>query len=147
MRLVYVPGSLNPGGAETQTARHVVRMQERGHWVPVILPHGAGDMPGNLRSYLERNGVPMISLVQHKDKRKALESTLVNLNADVVHTVGYPVTLGAMLAAYKVSVPVRVIRLDNTGFTRQQYPQEWVYELAGMSAATHVIGNSSVVFS
>lgn len=145
MKLVYVPGSLNPGGAETQTCRHVVRLRERGYDVTMVLPHGPGKMPGNLLPYLQENAVPIVNLIHSPNKRMAMELVFRRIKPDVVHTVGYPITLDAAIAAQNAGVPVRVMRFDNTGFTRQEFPQTPEHEARGLKAATHYVGNSHAV--
>ncbi len=147
MKIAYVFGSLNPGGSERQTAQIVVRLREKGHDVTVLLPNGSGHMEGNLRPYMVAHGVPMIDCAARPNKLTALIDALRELQPQIVNTNGYPMTLYGTLAAYRVGVPVRVIRYETTGFTRNQFPMDWVFEFAGHRAATHVVANSRAVMA
>lgn len=145
MKISYVMGSLNPGGAETQTANAVWRLREMGHDVHVVLPNGAGEMPGNLLPVMQQRGVPMISTVMKRDKTAAMTEVFKKLRPDAVNSNGYPMTLHGSLAAKAAGVPVRVIWQGNTGHAREEFPQDERFETDGNRAAMAYVGNSQAV--
>lgn len=145
MKIAYVMGSLNPGGAETQTANVMVHLKDAGHDVTAILPHGPGDMPGNLQSFLGQHGVPVISTIGKRDKTAALTEVLKHMKPDVVNSNGYPMTLHGTLAALAADIPVRVVCHADTGFTRSEFPQPLPFEREANVAASAFVGNSRAV--
>jgi glycosyltransferase involved in cell wall biosynthesis len=142
MKITYIFGSLNPGGSEKQTAQIVVRLREAGHDVTVVLPNGAGDMPGNLTPYMKEYQVPMIDLAAQPEKVETMTEALRQLAPEIVISNGYPMTVMGSLAAYLAEVPLRIIRLEDCGFMRSQFPQHRIVELAGYAVAHTIVGNS-----
>jgi glycosyltransferase involved in cell wall biosynthesis len=145
MKIVFLFASLNPGGSERQTATLATRLRARGHDVTVILFWGAGDQPGNLKVFLEESGMTIHDLEREEKKFPPLLALLKELGPDVISSHGYPVTLNGSLAGYEAGIPARVIRYENTGFTREQFPQSKFFEMAGHLAATAIVGNSEAV--
>lgn len=145
MKIAVVLGSLNPGGAETQTIRKVARLRARGWDVRVILPNGPGEMPGNLGPLAAREGIPVTSLASHEVKVPAIRRTLAELKPDVVDAVGYPATLWAALAAKQAGVPHRIVRFESCGYIRDEMPEGRALEQRGHAAATALVGNSQAV--
>lgn len=146
MKIAQVFGSLNPGGAEKQAANITVRLREMGHDVTVILPHGPGDMSGNLEPFMGQHHVPMISTMGRRDKTAALTNVFRHLRPDVVVSNGYPMTLHGTMAAWGVNVPVRVVVHADTGFTRAEFPQTVNFEREANERVTAFVGNSLAVF-
>lgn len=145
MKIAYVMGSLNPGGMEIQAANAIHRLREMGQDVTMILPNGPGEMPGNLLAWARERDIPIISTIGKRDKTAAMTEVLLKLRPDVVNSHGYPMTLHGSLAAKNANVPVVVIWQGDTGHTRQQFPQQPDFEIAGNQAARAYIGNSSAV--
>jgi glycosyltransferase involved in cell wall biosynthesis len=146
MKIAYVFGSLNPGGSERQTANIAVRLMQRGHEVTAVLANGAGNIPGNLYPYLKQAGLPMVDLSGEKQKIPAMAAVFDKLKPDVVNSNGYPMTINGSLAAYQAGVPLRIIRYENTGFVRQEFPQDWKFEMAGHAATQYIVANSAAVY-
>jgi glycosyltransferase involved in cell wall biosynthesis len=142
MKIAYILGSLNPGGSEKQTAQIVVRLRELGHDITVLLPHGAGQMPGNLNPYMEAHQVPMIDLGAQSDKVAAITEELLRIAPEATCSNGYPVTVMGSLAAYLAEVPLRIIRIEDCGLMRNLWPQYRIVELAGYAVTHTIVGNS-----
>lgn len=145
MKIAYVMGSLNPGGAETQTARIIAHLREAGHDVTAVIPHGPGDMPGNLQPFLMERGVPIVSTVHRRDKTAALTEVFRTMQPEVVCSNGYPMTLHGTLAAQAAGIPVRVVCHADIGFTRDEFPQPLPFEKEANEAASAFVGNSHAV--
>lgn len=145
MRIIYVLSSLNPGGAERQQVEVLLHLRDAGHDVGLILPHGPGEMPGNLLGYVQSRDLNLYNLITYPDKIQAMSDVMREFGADVVLSCGYPMTLEGSLAAYKADVPLRVIRYENTGHTREQFPTDWRWELAGHLVTHRFVGNSQAV--
>lgn len=147
MKIVIVLGSLNPGGAETQMVRKAIRLQQRGWDMHIVLPNGAGNMPGNRLSWVEAAGIPMTSCAAWTDKIAALKTIFERIKPDVVDAVGYPATLWAAIAAYWAGVPKRIIRFESCGYVREEFPAGIKLEMEGHAAATDFVGNSQAVIT
>jgi hypothetical protein len=145
MRIAYVFASLNPGGSEKQQADMVVRLRDMGHDVAIFLPYGPGVLEGNLSAFMKEHQVNTFDLWNEPEKIPALQASLETFMPDVVVSNGYPMTINGSLAAYRAGVPLRIIRYENTGFTRQEFPQAWHFELAGHLVTQYVVGNSQAV--
>jgi len=143
--IAFVLGSLNPGGEEIQLTQLAVKLQERGHKVRLLLPHGIGTMEGNRGAFVQSRGLPVTDLGGFEDKIPALTSHLIHHHPDVVISCGFPVTLYGTLAAYEAEIPVRVIKAGNTGHTLREFPQSRWMLMAGHTAATHAVCNSHAV--
>jgi glycosyltransferase involved in cell wall biosynthesis len=143
--VAIVLGSLNPGGAESQMVRKAIRLKARGWQVTIVLPNGAGDMPGNRTPWVEAAGIPMVSCVAWKDKCAGLKTVFDRLQPDVMDAVGYPATLWAAIGAYWAGVPKRIIRFESCGYVREEFPDGVKLEFEGHSAATAFVGNSQAV--
>lgn len=137
--------SLNPGGGETQLCNLAAQLRAHGYDATVVVPGGAGSQSEKLCRLLERNAVPCIVFHPLRDGLEALTEVYRKLKPDLVIACGWPITLDAMLAAYRAGVPRRVIQFVSDGFERGEVKIEWWYEFAGMQAATHLVGNSQAV--
>lgn len=147
MSLAIVLGSLNPGGAETQMVRKAIHLQARGWNVTVVLPNGAGNMPGNRAPWLRKAGVPMRDCASSGEmgRQGCLRRHFEAIQADVMDAVGYPATLKAAMAAQAAGVPHRIIRFESCGYVREEFPAAWNLEYEGHQAATAFVGNSQAV--
>lgn len=145
MRIIYVLSSLNPGGAERQQTDVLIHLRQAGHDGALILPYGPGVMDGNLAQYVRDHEVSTFDLSAQSEKIPAMQAVMEQFKPDVVVSCGYPMTINGSLAAYKAGVPLRVIRYENTGFTRTQFPQSWPFELVGHLVTHKFVGNSQPV--
>ncbi len=145
MRIAIVLGSLNPGGAETQMVRKAIRLLQRRWDVHLVLPNGAGTMPGNRLAWAEAACLPVINCASSRDKVAAMKTVFEKLRPDVMDAVGYPATLWAALAAEQAGVPKRIIRFETCGYLRQEFREWRAMEGAGHGAATDFVGNSQAV--
>lgn len=145
MKIAIVLGSLNPGGAESQTVRKAIRLKARGWDVQIVLPNGAGTMPGNRLPWVEAAGIPVTSCAAWADKIAAMKSVFEKMKPDAVDSVGYPATLWAAIAAYRAEIPRRIICFEDCGFVREEFPSAVEMEMEGHAAATDFVGNSQAV--
>lgn len=143
--ILYIMATGNPGGAERQGANIVHECRQRGADMRLVLVHGFGHMPGNLRFTVEERGTPCSTLEHIKDKTAAVLALCQQWQPQAVVGVGYPASLDVARAAKLAEVPIRVIRLESTGHVRRQFPQTRSAEQSGMQAATHYVGNSHAV--
>lgn len=149
MHIVYLVGSLEPGGAEIQKVRHLIELKKAGHKVLCILPNGVGKPEGNMLEWVRSEGIPISDLyaqdlLSPKDRIEAMTKFFAwqTPKIDVVHGSGYPASLEGILAAYAAQIPVRVLSWESTGFERDEFMIDWWIEYAGTSLATHIVANS-----
>jgi len=143
-KILYVIATGNPGGAEKQAANLIHQMVQRGIDAKLGIYYGFGDMPGNLRSFIEANNVPHVNFGP-MNRPYAIQGWFQGEAPDMVIGCGYPTGLTTAMLALRAGVNTRVIRLESVGHVREQFPTPEDVEMAGMQAATHIVGNSQAV--
>lgn len=147
MKICYVLATGNPGGAEIQSSRLIAQMRKRGIDARLALYYGFGEMPGNIRAFVEAEEIPCLDMAKFSGPQKStvMREWFQMVQPDAVIACGYPTGLITSMVASEVGVPVRIIRLESCGHVREQFPQLPAVEQMGMTCATHVVGNSEAV--
>jgi glycosyltransferase involved in cell wall biosynthesis len=143
-KILYVIATGNPGGAEKQAANLIHQMVQRGIDAKLGIYYGFGDMPGNLREFVEANNIPHVNFGP-MNRPYAVQGWFQGEAPDMVIGCGYPTGLTTAMLALRAGVNTRVIRLESVGHVRDQFPTPEDEERGGMQAATHIVGNSQAV--
>lgn len=150
MRIVYVIGSLHPGGAEIQKVNHLLALKKSGHDVMCILPNGVGDYQSPLLGLLRSSHIPILDLEAHDcfDPETRIFfmtrffGNIPNKKPDVIHASGYPTCLEAIIAGWQAQVPCRVLSWESMGFERERFDVQPYFEYIGTHFATDIVANS-----